>query len=531
MKILSISSGHDFNVSFFDSENKNFNYLKFEREISIKHLSFFCNLTLINSVIDLLKMYWGFDDNYDLIILNNCPNYGIKYHLDIKQNTKKIKCNMCERSHETQKFNKFFFINHHYSHVLSGFPLVKEPYEVDFGICIDGIGDHHETISIFENPLSKNCRRIKWIKNSIDTNSTGKKHIKQNKSYGLAFEYLGSLMKMSGLSMDFSGKIMGLQSYGKIIESDLKYINLSEIRYNFCSFTKKYFNDVNASPNNNLFLNKLATWHKICEKSVISIFDKFIKNKNSSIIYSGGFAQNTVINEAIKQKYKNTIFVPHCYDGGRSLGGIFYGCKIFNLDPPRIINYPYIQNDEIAHSPSLLLIQKTAKMLSEGKIIGWHQGRGEIGPRALGNRSILMNPAINNGKEILNKKIKHREEWRPYAASVLWEFAKDWFEIYEESPYMMRAVKVREEKKPTIPAVVHIDGTCRIQTVNKLHNDLFYKLIYEFYKITKIPLILNTSLNKGGKPISGNASDSLDILSESELDAVIFGNIFCYKNF
>jgi carbamoyltransferase len=173
------------------------------------------------------------------------------------------------------------------------------------------------------------------------------------------------------------------------------------------------------------------------------------------------------------------------------------------------------------------LIKKIANMLADGKIIGWHQGRGEIGPRALGNRSILMNPTIKNGKNILNEKVKHREPWRPYAASVLSELANEWFYIEEDSPYMMRAVKVREEKANLVPAIVHCDRTCRIQTVSKLNNELFYSLINEFYKITNIPLLLNTSLNVAGKPIVGCASDSLEIFKNSELDAIVIGKILC----
>jgi carbamoyltransferase len=163
-------------------------------------------------------------------------------------------------------------------------------------------------------------------------------------------------------------------------------------------------------------------------------------------------------------------------------------------------------------------------MLADGKIVGWHQGRGEIGPRALGNRSILMNPAIPDGKAILNEKVKHREPWRPYAASVLEEYASDWFGTDTPSPYMMRAIPVRDEKKSIIPAVTHEDGTCRIQTVTSEQNPAFYDLISEFHKLTGIPMLLNTSLNVGGKPISGHPDRSIALLRSSEMDALCTGD-------
>jgi len=146
------------------------------------------------------------------------------------------------------------------------------------------------------------------------------------------------------------------------------------------------------------------------------------------------------------------------------------------------------------------------------------QGRSESGPRALGNRSILFNPSNIHGKEIVNL-IKKRKWFRPYAGTVLNEFKKDWFNFYnkENTEYMTYAVEVKKEKQNLIPAITHVDGTCRVQTLTEEHNVNFYNLIKNFYKITGIPVLLNTSLNLAGKPLVEDLDDLIEILKETEI--------------
>ena len=162
--------------------------------------------------------------------------------------------------------------------------------------------------------------------------------------------------------------------------------------------------------------------------------------------------------------------------------------------------------------------KEIAELIKEGNIVAIFQGRSENGPRALGNRSILFNPTIKNGKDIVNK-VKKREYFRPFAASVMKEYAHDWFDMkgLKESPNMMYAVDVKEDKKNLIPAVLHVDDTCRIQTVNKNVNEHYYNLIEEFYKLTGIPLLFNTSLNLAGDPLAETLDDVMKILTNSEM--------------
>ena len=147
------------------------------------------------------------------------------------------------------------------------------------------------------------------------------------------------------------------------------------------------------------------------------------------------------------------------------------------------------------------------------------QGRGEVGPRALGNRSILMHPGAERGKDILNKRVKHREHWRPYAPSVLWEHTKEWFDVDVPCHHMLRTVRVKRPDR--VPAITHVDGSSRIQTV---HGGVYWELIKAFYDKTGIPMVLNTSLNNGGKPICSSPEQAMELFNNSDMDAICIGN-------
>ena len=163
-----------------------------------------------------------------------------------------------------------------------------------------------------------------------------------------------------------------------------------------------------------------------------------------------------------------------------------------------------------------------AELIKDGNIVSIFQGRSENGPRALGNRSILFNPTIGNGKDIVNR-VKGREYFRPFAATVLKEYAHEWFDMrgMEESPNMMYAVDVKDDRKHMIPSVLHVDNTCRIQTVTETQNKHFYKLIEEFHKITDIPILFNTSFNLAGDPLVETIDDAMKVLKASEME-------YCY---
>lgn len=173
--------------------------------------------------------------------------------------------------------------------------------------------------------------------------------------------------------------------------------------------------------------------------------------------------------------------------------------------------------------------QRAAALLAENKIIGWVQDRAEFGPRALGNRSILADPRSPSIKDKINATVKFREEFRPFAPAILHEFGADYFHDYHESPYMERTLRFRDSVAAQVPGVVHADRTGRLQTVKQQWNPRFHALVSEFYRLTGVPLVLNTSFNVMGKPIAHSVEDALAVFYTSGLDALFIGNVLIEK--
>ena len=171
----------------------------------------------------------------------------------------------------------------------------------------------------------------------------------------------------------------------------------------------------------------------------------------------------------------------------------------------------------------------TAKQIKDLKIVGWFQGCMEWGPRSLGNRAILANPAGLDIKDIINSKIKRRESFRPFAPSILEEHIEEWFEQNYESYFMSFVAKVKENKKKIIPSVVHVDGTGRFQSVTKQSNKSFYELINEFYKLSNIPILLNTSFNEN-EPIVMKPSEAIDCFLRTDMDLLVMENLALMRN-
>lgn len=175
------------------------------------------------------------------------------------------------------------------------------------------------------------------------------------------------------------------------------------------------------------------------------------------------------------------------------------------------------------------IAQSTAQLLAQGKIIGWFQGGSEFGPRALGHRSILADPRKAEMKDILNERVKHRESFRPFAPSVLLEYSQEYFDLDIPSPFMLLVANVHKEKQGIIPAVTHVDGTARLQTVTKEDNGIFYDLIDQFRRITGVPVILNTSFNVAGEPIVENPLDALTCFQNTMMDYLILHDYLIWK--
>ena len=200
--------------------------------------------------------------------------------------------------------------------------------------------------------------------------------------------------------------------------------------------------------------------------------------------------------------------------------------------------YTLEEIEKLANKPGVELMdandKDVVKLMIEKNIVSMFQGKSESGPRALGNRSILFDPSFKDGKDFVNI-VKRREYFRPFAGSILHEHVHEWFDLrgMEESPYMMYAVNCQEGIAEKIPSIIHVDGTCRIQTVKEEQNPLYYKLIKEFYNQTKIPIVFNTSFNLAGEPLVETLEDAIWTLEQSLLEYLYlpeYGKMIKVKN-
>jgi carbamoyltransferase len=275
------------------------------------------------------------------------------------------------------------------------------------------------------------------------------------------------------------------------------------------------------------------------------------KYKLDDLALAGGCAMNSVANGKISQRtpFKRVYIQAAAGDAGGAIGAAFSAWHRLKPESPRFpVDHAYwgeaFSDAAVEHclgacqaeiekqncSVDLIadedeLCCKTAKILAEGKVVGWFQGRMEWGPRALGNRSILCDPRCSDMKEILNLKIKRRESFRPFAPSVLREKIGEWFETDDDVPFMSQVFQVRPEKRSRIPAVTHVDGSGRLQTVSAAANPLYHNLIKRFEDLTGVPMLLNTSFNEN-EPIVCRPEEALDCFLRTKMDVLILGKFF-----
>ena len=375
---------------------------------------------------------------------------------------------------------------------------------------------------IFPNKIKNNLMKVK--ENVFITNSV---------SEGTAFDVTAKNFELGTMA---AGKLMGMSSYGKknknnppiykngLINEDLFMINNTDVRD--VSLNLKLEDDFQFKAD---FAYQLQT--EIQEKVAEEIIQRLKQTKQKNLCLSGGFFLNCAFNYYLLKKLPENIKIyvePVSHDSGNAIGAakflyyqltnskkileqknIYYGPK-YNYSKDNIKSENYIED---------VKPRDVAKLISEKNIVAIYQGRSEAGPRALGNRSILYDPRDPNGKDHVNI-VKQREWFRPFAGSVLKEEAKKWFDLksLDESKFMMFAVDVLKDKQDIIPAITHVDGTCRIQTVSKEDNKNFYNLIKEFYKITNVPILFNTSFNLAGNTIVETLEDALWTLKNSKIN-------------
>ena len=445
------------------------------------------------------------------------------------------------------------FPEHHMSHAAHAF--FTSPFDEAAILSVDGVGE--------------------WTTSSF------------GKGYGTTIELTDDIRWPHSVGLFYSAftyflgfkvnegeyKLMGLSAYGKPKYYDLICDKLIDIKNDgsihlnmeYFAFTydkvmtNQNFSELFGIPPRKedskaeqIHYDIAASVQLVLEDILLKMADHVYKKTGmKNLCYGGGVALNGVANNRILNDgpFENLHIPPSPGDGGSAVGCAQYSyfCYTKNKreimsNAERIKNNIYVgpsySNDEIklfldknAIQYKFLetnsLLETTAKLISEQNVVGWFQGKMEWGPRALGNRSILADPRMKEMKDILNEKIKHRESFRPFAPSILEEYTSDYFEFAsgrfsEILPYMLLVARVKKPDK--IPAVTHVDGTGRLQTVSKNINPLYYDLITEFFKITNVPVVVNTSMNVRGEPIVNTPQHALNMLTKTDMDYLAIGN-------
>ena len=454
-----------------------------------------------------------------------------------------------EIKNHLKEFNgEIIFPEHHMSH--AGHTFFTSPFDEASILTVDGVGEWSTTtFGTGQDTSIKLISDIRW------PHSVGLLYS--------AFTYFLGFKVNEG-----EYKLMGLSAYGKpkyydkILDEliDLKNDGSLHLNMKYFAFThdkvmtNQNFSDLfGISPRNHdsdptqLHYDIAASAQLVLEDILLKMANHvYKKTKMKNLCLGGGVALNGVANYRILAEgpFEKIHIPPSPGDAGSAIGCVqyLYYChlknkRILENNSDTIKNNifvgPSYSNDEIklfldknniTHEflETSPLLEKTAKLISEGNVVGWYQGKMECGPSSLGNRSILSDPRNPNMKDILNEKIKHRESFRPFAPSILEEFVSDYFEINVPSPYMLFVAKIRKPKK--IPAVTHVDGTGRLQSVSKDVNSLYYDLINEFYKITGVPVIINTSMNVMGEPIVNTPEQAYQMLLKTDMDYLVLGN-------
>lgn len=302
--------------------------------------------------------------------------------------------------------------------------------------------------------------------------------------------------------------------------------------------------------------SEIEQWHADLAASVQAVMEErylallnYVQRETGqkAVCLAGGVALNCVVNGMILDRtdFQDIFVQPAAHDAGTAVGAALYVQHQLLRAPrdyvmrhvyygPAYSDFDMLQAMDAAgatyrHMGKEELISHTAKLIADGKIVGWYQGRMEFGPRALGNRSILADPRRADMKEILNRRIKYREPFRPFCPSILAEAATDWFETNYPSPFMVLAFKIKPTQRERIPAVTHGDGTGRLQTVERDVNPLYWELIRRFGDLTGVPVLLNTSFNEN-EPIVNTPAEALDCFLRTQMDVLVMGPYFLLKS-
>jgi len=440
------------------------------------------------------------------------------------------------------------FIDHHMSHAASAF--LVSPFEEAAILTTDGVGE--------------------WTTTAYGVGRGTKiellKEIRFPHSLGLLYSAVTAHLGFKVNNDEY--KVMGLASYGKPtyydqlkkvidIRPDGSYrLDMSYFAYHYAlrMLSDKFRREFGEprEPESEIkqeHMDLAASLQLILEEALLNAANHLYElTKMDAICLAGGVALNCVANKRILEEtpFQHIFIQPAAGDSGGSLGVATYIYNVL-LGNPRVYTMtnaylgPQFSTEEIRafldgkgieYEEYDLdeLLPLTARLIADNKIIGWFQGRMEFGPRALGSRSILANPCNPKMKDILNDRVKHREDFRPFAPVILQEKASEYLKLDYPMPFMVLLSDVMEDKYDVIPAVTHVDGTARPQTVTKEENGIYYDLVAEFEKITGVPVLINTSFNVRGEPIVCTPEDAYNCFANTGIDVLVMDRFVIYKD-
>ena len=455
------------------------------------------------------------------------------------------------------------FIEHHLAHSASAF--YPSPFEEAAVLVIDGygyVGEDNSSVSAeFSQGKNNNITVLESLTGNHDFSEKEKSlgykntNIVFSNSLGVFYQNASVLL---GMNYNGEGKTMGLASYGrknKAVASLRNFINFIpngtlEINNRECFlYISELLNEAMLTLNGDAlfqFKADLAYMHQsLLEEMVLHLCrHAYDMTKSKNLCLAGGVALNSVINSEIIKKtpFENVFIQPAASDAGISIGCAFYGAHYLNnisraslrkniMFSP-FLGKSYKETNEIKKANNKLksyryivepsmLNKKVAELISEGKIVAWFKNGSEIGPRALGGRCLLADPRQQSTRDYLNAKVKCREWFRPFAPAILEENASEYFNNAITSPYMLFVASARKKACKDIPAAVHINNTSRLQTVSEALTPQFYDIIREFFELTGIPVVLNTSFNRNNEPIVETPANAVDCFLSMPIDALV----------
>ncbi len=347
-----------------------------------------------------------------------------------------------------------------------------------------------------------------------------------------------------------AGKVMGLAPYGKPTIPAADFFDITDAGFVFHPTVPERFDDHIRWPARQAEYRDLAaSVQAALEVGLLHLVGKLRSRvRSTNLCYAGGVALNSVANELIRLRggFSDLYVVPAAEDSGPAIGAAYYGLWQLTgkLHTRRLrrdslgANYSRVEiAASIERTPEIERVEHddlddaVARRLEDGDVVGWFDGGSELGPRSLGQRALLCDPRGADAKDRLNRRVKHREAFRPFAPVVLREYVHEWFELPagSESPFMLRVCTFRPDKAPLVPAVVHVDGTGRLQTVTREDNPRMHRLIETFLRRTGVPMLLNTSFNVAGEPIVETPDDALWCMLYTGVSCCVLGDILVTK--